>query len=111
MRNPQQRILPGMYARVSLEARRFPDRVIVPRAAVLERDRRTMVFVVEDGVARWRYVTTGLGNTTQVEIVEDGETQGVKAGEVVLTGGHFTLTDGARVKLVESAAQADDRRP
>ena len=109
--NPQQRILPGMYARVSLEARRFPDRVIVPRAAVLERDRRTMVFVHEDGMAKWRYVTLGLGNNTQVEIVEDPETQGVKPGEVVLTDGHFTLTDGARVKLVESASTADGRRP
>jgi HlyD family secretion protein len=111
VRNPQQRILPGMYARVSLEARRFPDRVIVPRAAVLERDRRTMVFVHEEGMAKWRYVTLGLGNNTQVEIVEDPETQGVKPGEVVLTAGHFTLTDGARVKLVESAETADGRRP
>ena len=109
--NPQQRVLPGMYARVSLEARRFPDRVIVPRAAVLERDRRTMVFVHEGGMAKWRYVTLGLGNGTQVEIVEDPETQGVKPGEVVLTDGHFTLTDGARVKLVESAETADGRRP
>lgn len=112
VRNPDRRILPGMYARVSLEARRFPDRVIVPRSAVLERDnRRTLVFVHEDGVAKWRYVTTGLGNTTHVEIVEDPETQGVKPGEMVLTAGHFSLTDGARVKLVESAAQADGRRP
>ena len=31
--NPARRVLPGMYARVSLEARRFPDRVIVPRSA------------------------------------------------------------------------------
>lgn len=113
--NPARRILPGMYARVALEAQRFPDRVIVPRAAVLERDRRTMLFVYDGdergGEARWRYVTLGLGNATQVEVVEDPETQGVKPGETVLTDGHFTLTDGARVRLVENVAQDEGRRP
>ncbi|MHB1222620.1 MAG: efflux RND transporter periplasmic adaptor subunit [Gemmatimonadaceae bacterium] len=113
--NPASRILPGMYARVSLEAQRFPDRVIVPRAAVLERDRRTMLFVYEGdqrgGEAKWRYVTLGLGNATQVEVVEDPDTQGVKPGEMVLTDGHFTLTDGARVRLVENVAQDEGRRP
>lgn len=113
--NPASRILPGMYARVSLEAQRFPDRVIVPRAAVLERDRRTMLFVYDGnqggGEAKWRYVTLGLGNATQVEIVEDPDTQGVKPGETVLTDGHFTLTDGARVRLVQNVAQDEGRRP
>lgn len=113
--NPASRILPGMYARVSLEAQRFPDRVIVPRSAVLERDRRTMVFVYEGdergGDAKWRYVTLGLGNATHVEVVEDPDTQGVKPGEMVLTDGHFTLTDGARVRLVENVSQDEGRRP
>jgi len=113
--NPARRILPGMYASVSLEAQRFPDRVLVPRAAVLERDRRTMLFVYDGddrgGEAKWRYVTLGLGNATQVEVLEDPETQGVKPGETVLTDGHFTLTDGARVKLVQNVAIEGERRP
>ena len=36
--NPDGKLLPGMYARVSLDARRFADRVLVPRSAILERD-------------------------------------------------------------------------
>lgn len=111
--NAARRILPGMYARVSLDARRFPDRVLVPRSAVLERDvdRRTLVFVLEDGVARWRYVTTGLGNATHVEIVDDPDTPGVQPGETVLVDGHHTLTDGARVRLVERVAGEEGRQP
>jgi len=115
--NPARRILPGMYARVSLEARRFPDRVLVPRRAVLERDvdRRTLVFVYDGdsrgGTAKWRYVTTGLGNATHVEIVDDPDVQGVKPGEVVLTDGHETLTDGARVRVVANVKQDEGRRP
>ena len=115
VRNPGGRILPGMYANVSLAARRFPDRIIVPRAAILERDRRTMLFVYEpsgsSGLAKWRYVNTGLMNDTQVEIVAEGpETGMVEAGEIVLVGGHYTLTHDARVRLVGSAA-AEGGRP
>jgi membrane fusion protein, multidrug efflux system len=115
--NPGGRILPGMYARVALEARRFDGRVLVPRAAVLERDRRSMLFVFEGsadaGLARWRYVTTGLENDSLVEIVPTSGTDSVRPGEMVLTAGHSTLTHDARVRLVaalrDSAASA--RRP
>jgi membrane fusion protein (multidrug efflux system) len=102
--NPGGRILPGMYARVSLEARRYADRVLVPRSAVLERDRRTMLFVYDpagsEGVAKWRYVTTGLQNDSLVEIVSEAvETDSVQPGETVLTEGHYTLIHDARVRL------------
>jgi HlyD family secretion protein len=109
--NPRGRILPGMYARVSLDAREFPDRVLVPRAAVLERDRRTMLFVHDDatGRAKWRYVTTGLANDSLVEIVGGAETDSVMPGETVLTNGHFTLIHDARVQVVENARAAGGR--
>lgn len=111
--NPGGRILPGMYARVSLEARRFDDRVLVPRAAILERDRRTMLFVFEGegdrGLAKWRYVTTGMQNDSLVEIVENPDTEMVQPGERVLTEGHYTLIHDARVRLVENVAEAGGR--
>jgi HlyD family secretion protein len=109
--NGEGRILPGMYARVELEAQRIPDRILVPRSAILERDRRTMLFVYEDGRAKWRYVTTGLENDEYVEIVEHPETDMVRPGETVLTGGHFTLTHDASVRLVDDYRQADTGRP
>ncbi|HEX7117715.1 MAG TPA: efflux RND transporter periplasmic adaptor subunit [Longimicrobiales bacterium] len=109
LRNPEGRILPGMYARVSLEARRFPNRILVPRAAILERDRRPMLFVFEDGYAKWRYVTTGLENDSLVEIVRHPDTELVAPGEIVLTNGHYTLIHDAKVRLVESVAEAGGR--
>jgi len=112
--NNNRRILPGMYARVSLDARKFPNRLLVPRAAVLERDvdRRTLVFVVEDGRAKWRYVTLGLGNDSLVEVVEGAPGSGtfmVEPGEIVLVDGHHTLTHDARITLVENVQSAGGR--
>jgi RND family efflux transporter MFP subunit len=111
--NPDNRILPGMYARVALEARKFPDRILVPRAAVLERDRRTMLFVFEGesgtGLSKWRYVTTGLANDSLIEIVANPETEMVQPGEVVMVDGHYTLIHDARVRLVENVKEAGGR--
>jgi membrane fusion protein, multidrug efflux system len=109
--NPEGRVLPGMYARVELEAQRIPDRILAPRSAILERDRRTMLFVYEDGRAKWRYVTTGLENEHFVEIREHPETDMVRPGEVVLTAGHFTLTHDATVRLVDSHWRVEGGRP
>jgi membrane fusion protein (multidrug efflux system) len=112
--NPGGRILPGMYARVSLEARRYADRVLVPRSAVLERDRRSMLFVYDpagsDGLAKWRYVTTGLQNDSLVEILSQGvDTDSVKPGETVLTEGHYTLIHDARVRLATDSRREGGR--
>jgi RND family efflux transporter MFP subunit len=111
--NPAGRILPGMYAQVALQTRRYPDRVLVPRSAILERDRRTMLFVYEGddrgGRAKWRYVTTGLANDSMVEIVPSEETDSVRPGEVVLTDGHYTLIHDAHVRLVDDVESAGGR--
>lgn len=103
--NPRGRIKPGMYARVSLEANFFPDRILVPRTAILEKDRRTMLFVFEDGRAKWRYVTTGLENDTQMEIVPNDETSMVEPGEIVLVDNHFYIIHDAPIRLVETATE------
>lgn len=113
--NPDGRILPGMYARVSLEARRFPDRILVPKSAVLERDRRTMVFVYEGdenrGLAKWNYVTTGLENDSLVEIVDNPDTEMLEPGQIVLIDGHNTLIHDAVVRLDENPRRAEGGRP
>lgn len=106
--NPNGRIKPGMYAEARLEAQQFPDRILVPRAAVLERNRRTMLFVLEDGRAKWRYVTPGLENDDVVELLE-GDEDWVAPGEVVLVDGHHYLTHDAAVELVDDPAAAGGR--
>lgn len=109
--NRDGRIKPGMYAEVALAATSLPDRVLVPRAAILERGEgraRTMLFVYEEddrgrGRAKWRYVTTGRANDTLVEIVPSDEGM-VEPGETVLVDGHHYLAHDTPVRLVEDVA-------
>lgn len=114
--NPGGRIKPGMYAEVALDARSFPDRLLVPRSAILERGegvRRTMLFVYEAagddvGLAKWRYVMTGEENDRLVEIVPSEEGT-VEPGEIVLVDGHHYLAHDTRIRLVESVQQEGGR--
>jgi RND family efflux transporter MFP subunit len=92
MDNAAGEIKPGMHAEVEVAAEIFKDRLLAPQEAVLVRGGRKLVFVIEDGLAKWRYVTTGLENERYVEILK-----GAKEGESVIVEGHLTLAHDARV--------------
>lgn len=109
--NPDGRIFPGMYAEADLEAQKFPDRIMVPRTAILEAtDGRPYCFVVEDGRAKWHYVIPGMNNDVLVELLPSTEyPDRPEAGEIVLTDGHQFLTHDAAVNVVEDLAVAGGR--
>jgi RND family efflux transporter MFP subunit len=94
--NPSWEIKPGMHAEVEIAAEVFRDRLLVPQEAVLVRGGRKLVFVVENGLAKWRHIEPGLENERFVEVLE-----GVKEGDEIITDGHLTLAHDAEVKIVE----------
>lgn len=94
--NPGHRIKPGMFAQVAVETRLFVRRLLVPRDAVLVRDDRKLLFVREGGLAKWRYVKTGLENDDFIEI-----TEGVSEGEELIVAGHFNLAHDAKIVVVQ----------
>jgi len=94
--NPQEEIKPGMHAEVEIAADVYKDRLLVPQEAVLVRGGRKLVFVVEEGLAKWRYIEAGLENEQYAEVLN-----GVKASEKVIVEGHFTLAHDARVSIVD----------
>lgn len=94
------RIVPDMGARVSfLEAAKpAPTKaapsVLIPAAAIAERDGKDVAFVVIDGKAVQRALTLGrsLGDDREV-------TLGLQGGEQVVLDAPDTLTNGARVHI------------
>ncbi len=97
-------IRPGMFATVRLEAARIPDQIIVPIAAMGERNGRPMVFVVHDSTAHWQYVRPGPQNHREVSILPDTATGMIplQPGDTILVAGHRTLIHQAPIRLVRT---------
>jgi RND family efflux transporter MFP subunit len=96
---------PGMTVDVRLEANRIPRQRLVPKAAVIERDGRPLVFVVKNGRAEWVYINRGRDNGVETQVLPDTLTNEipVKAGDLVITRGHLTLSHQAQVRVVRKA--------
>jgi len=95
-------IKPGMHAEVEIEAEIFEDRLLVPQEAIVVRSGKKMVFVVEEDMARRRYVETGQENDYFAEVLENSNVEsGLKEGDVVIVEGHYTLAQNARVRILE----------
>jgi HlyD family secretion protein len=96
---PDRSVRPQMLARVSFQqakseapATSAAPTVTIPRAARVERNGRSSVFVVEEGRARLQEVaTTDPGGDILVV------TQGLAGGEMVVVNAPPTLSDGGRV--------------
>jgi multidrug efflux pump subunit AcrA (membrane-fusion protein) len=100
-----------------VDAESFPNRILIPREAVVERGtpRREVVFMARDvggqgdGMAEWRYVTTGRRNETQVEIIAGETTSMLEPGEIVLVDGHHYLAHDTPIRLVDNVYLAGGR--
>ncbi|WP_337865781.1 efflux RND transporter periplasmic adaptor subunit [Ignavibacterium sp.] len=90
------KIKPGMFAYMNIETEIFKNRVLVPKEALLVRDRRNLVFVAEGELAKWRYVTIGEQNENFIEI-----DNGVQPGEKVIVEGQYNLAHESKIKLIE----------
>jgi len=94
--NRRREFLAGVFAYVDLETGRLPERLVIPAEAVLVRQGRDLVFVVDGGRAKWTYVTVGRRSGDFVEVLEP-----LAAGDSVAVTGHHSLSHDARVSVNE----------
>ncbi len=92
--NPDYLLEPGMFARVAIKEHTTENAVLVPARAVIERDGAKVVFVVEQGRAQMRPVSTGLTTYRLVEI-----TEGVSPGVQVIVDGLYAVKQGTPVTV------------
>ena len=94
------KLIPRMFARVSVQGRVIKNAVVIPDSAIITTPRgEHVVFVVKNGKAEMRKVKIGLEKGSNVQI-----TDGVIAGEIVITAGNLNLKNGASIKTPKAAA-------
>lgn len=95
-------LLPGMFARLSIDLDRETRRVFVPETAVSYSLQGNLVYVIEEDdeglFVSPRVVTTGGTRAGDVAILD-----GIEDGETVVTAGQNKLYRGARVQIDEDA--------
>jgi hypothetical protein len=91
--NTRNALFEGMNVRVIIR-KVVPGQLVVPKQAVVQRQGREVVFVLEDGLAKWNYVKTGRENSTSYTI-----TEGLQAGMKVIISGNLNLAHDAEVEV------------
>lgn len=94
------RLRPGMFGKLDIVYEVHEDALLVPSVAVLDEDSEAAVFVVDEGQARRRRVTTGLRTDGRTEVLS-----GLSAGERIVVVGQSGLREGAPVTIDASAGE------
>jgi multidrug efflux system membrane fusion protein len=98
--NPQGTMFPNQFVNVRMVVDTLKGVVVVPSAAIQRGNQGTVVYVVkDDSTVTLRPITAGPteGQLTAV-------TQGLKAGERVITDGVDRIREGAKVEVTEPGA-------
>lgn len=97
--NADLKLRPGLFVQVEVSLGTRDNAIVIPEEAIWPVGQNKTVFVVEEGKALQRIVTTGERQPGAVEIVS-----GLDPGEVIVTAGQMKLYDGAAVNAVDSGA-------
>lgn len=108
--SPEGRLRPGMFVRAIIAGETYPDRLLVPREAILTRDGRPLLFKVEDDRAKWLYLQVGKQNDYVVEIEKVLQGGTLEAGNKVVVSNHLTLSHEAKVKIKKTVPVTDPWR-
>lgn len=93
--NNQEILLPGMFVKADMVVNSAEEVIVIPKDIIMSRNRNQIVYVVEQGVASEREITTGLQNANSVEVK-----MGLLKGESIVNSGFETLRDQSRVKIL-----------
>jgi len=95
MDNPDFMFESGMFARVSIPEEKHTGVLLVPTAALMEREGKKLIFLARGGKAESRSVDTGLSTHEFTEIT-DGD---IKSGDSVIVDGFYAVKDGSPIAV------------
>jgi len=114
--NPDHRLVPGMFASVSIDVGTPEPYVTLPQTAITYNPFGSTVYLVEDKgkdaagkeqiAAQQVFVTTGDTRGDQVAILK-----GVNEGQTVVTAGQMKLRNGSPLAINNTVQPADDPNP
>jgi membrane fusion protein, multidrug efflux system len=96
-----------MFARIQLDLGSKREAALLPRDALVYRGDQPGVYMIENDIAKFRPVETGLTQEDKVEVLS-----GLQVGEVVVTRGSNLIKEGDRVRAMGAGgAGGPGKRP
>lgn len=98
LNNKDEKLRPGMFARVSIDLGDY-EAMVIPAIALLQQEgtNEKYVFIYDKGKAKKVKVKTGKRFEDKIEILADG----IKAGQQLIVAGQGNLMDAYKVKIVD----------
>lgn len=96
--DPNQRLRPGMFARVALIYDVHENALTVPREALVQEDGASYVYVVEGDAVKRVLIQPGYETAGYVEVLE-----GVSTGAAVVTTGKAAIGDGSKIEVINNS--------
>lgn len=93
VKNTTGRLLPGMYVVVNFADVKPQAPLIVPGSAIVVRNGKTVVALVQDNVVHFRPISIGRDYGDQTEVIG-----GLNAGDVIATNVSDEVQEGARIQ-------------
>jgi len=115
LKNPDHKLLPGMYATVSIVVGAPQRYITVPQTAITFSSYGNTIYLVDNKapagappqlVARQTFVTTGPTRGDQIAVLK-----GVNEGDTVVTAGQIKLRNGVGVVVNNTVQPTDDANP
>lgn len=95
--DPSKNLYRGMHVKVAYRAMASEPHCLVPLKAIVKRTGKNIVFVVQDGKAKWKEVTLGDRSDTMVEVLE-----GVRPNDKVVVENNLLLTHDVEVHIIKN---------
>lgn len=94
--NPKGDIFPGAFAHIQLNLNDIDSALMIPTEAIIPILKGVQVYRIKNGQAEPVKVNTGLRTDEKVQI-----TEGLSAGDTIITKGIMQIRPGAAVKIIE----------
>lgn len=89
-------LVSGGFAKVSLDLGHAADPIVIPTQAIIPQAREKKVVVYHNGQPDFKVVTTGIRDSTFVQILE-----GLKVGDTVITTGLLAIRPDSKISITK----------
>ncbi len=94
VQNKDAALVPGVFAKVVMNFDPDTNAIVIPTQAVIPQARGKKVIVYQGGVAKFADVTTGIRDSSRIQIVN-----GLKAGDTIVTTGLLSIRPEGKIAI------------